>query len=119
MKRKEKTRNLISKLQLLHKLVIIFWFISVYLMFFTTYKLIGIVYLLIVGGFNIFHHACPLTTFEDRLLKLSGSKKRVMNFTPRFLKESFGIKISYKTTRIVMLLFFIIALLYLIKILIF
>lgn len=114
--KKNNLEKSINKLKNLYKLAIIFWFISIYLMFFTEkFKILGIIYLIIVGAVNLVYSACPLTNLEKKLLKLSGNKSKVENFTPRFFREYFGFEIPYRLTKIIVNLFLILAIFYLIK----
>jgi len=114
-KSKKINHSSINLLRNMHGSVILLWFISVFLMFFTErFKIPGALFLLLIGIANI-KGICPLTRLEEKLLKSFGGHKEAKNFTPKFLKKYFKIKISYKTTLATIIIFSLIALFYLIK----
>ena len=113
---KEKINLIISYLIKLHTIVILLWFLSAYLMFFSSkYSFLGSFYLIIVGISNIMWDTCPLTKLEHKLLRFSNNKEKPKNFTPRFFKKYFGFEISYKLVKIVIIIFMVLAIFYLIE----
>ncbi len=86
-------------LRKIHGLIVVLWFVAVYLLFFTKFKLIGAGYLILVGLSNLPLSMCPLTLSEQRIIRSNGENEKITNSKPRLFKKYLGFEISYKVAR--------------------